>query len=208
MRRRVLVTLLVLALPLVVSAKTRVDLDHHKDFSRYKTFTLELEPPIRADGVVDEHNTLAANRLNQAVTRELRARGLEAIHVGADLIVRVSSRETEQAVLQSPGWHTSLYPWAWSRRWGYWGRPAYGGRWSPYAGEVWTDRYLEGSVTIDVIEGDTGDLVYRAQVTGEIGSNLDAHVIKTVDKAFKKFPVREIATKSRQRAHSSPAGPR
>ena len=188
MLRRALVTLFVLALPVVVTAQTRVDVDRHKDFSRYKTFTLEVDPPIRADGVVDEYNTLAESRLRQAVTREFQARGLEATDVGADLTVRVSSRETERTVVVDSGWNT--YPWGWGRRRGYWNRHGY---WGPYAHDVWTRRYLEGSVTIDVIEHDTSELVYRAQVIDEIGSNLDKHVIKTVHKAFKKFPLKEIA---------------
>ena len=79
---------------------------------------------IRADGVVDERNTLAEKRLRLAVTREFQARGLEATDVGADLVVRVSSRETEQTILLKSGWHH--YPRGWSRRWGYWG---YGGYW-------------------------------------------------------------------------------
>ena len=70
---KLFVTLLVLAFPVVVAAQTRVDLDRQKDFTRYKTFTLEVEPAIRADGVVDEFNTLAEKRLRQAVTRELQA---------------------------------------------------------------------------------------------------------------------------------------
>jgi len=191
MRRKVLVALLVLALPVIVTADTRVDFDRHKDFSRYKTFTVEVEPAILADGVVDEYNTLAEKRLHQAVTRELQTRGLEATDIGADLIVRISSRETEQTVVLSSGWHTYSYPWDWSRRWAYWGGPW--GYWGPYAGDVWPSRFLEESVTIDVIEGDTGELVYRAQVIDEIGNDRDKQVIKTVGKAFKKFPVKEIS---------------
>jgi hypothetical protein len=171
------------AVPAIAMAETRVDVDRHKDFSRYKTFTLQVDPPIRADGVVDEGNTLAENRLRQAVTREFQARGLEATDVGADLTVRVSSRETERTVVMSSGWPG--YPWGRFRRWGYWG-------W--YDGNVWTRRYLEGSVAIDVVDRDTGDLVYRARVTDEIGNNLEKQVIKTVDKAFKKYPVKEIAS--------------
>jgi hypothetical protein len=62
-------TLFVLALPLAAAAETRADLDRHKDFSRYKTFILDVKPPTRADGEVDEHNALAENRMRQAVTR-------------------------------------------------------------------------------------------------------------------------------------------
>jgi hypothetical protein len=98
-----------LALPSLASAETRVDFDRHKDFSRYRTFAVEVAPPIRADGVVDEHNTLAEDRLRQAVTRELQARGLEATDLRPDVTVRVSSRETERTVVRSTG--GDPYPW-------------------------------------------------------------------------------------------------
>ena len=193
MLRKVLITLFVLTLPVIVTAETRVDFDRHKDFSRYKTFTLEVDPPIRADGVVDEFNTLAENRIRQAVMREFQARGLEATDVGADLTVHVSSRETEQTVLLSSGLHD--YRWGWSgRRWGYrgypryWGYPGHWGYWGPYAGDVWTGRYLEGSLTIDIVEHDTGDLVYRAQVIDEIGSNLEKQVTQDRRQGVQEVP--------------------
>jgi len=195
MRRKALITLFVLAVPVVVVAQTRVDFDRHTDFSRYKTFAVEVEPAIRADGAVDEYNTLAEKRLDQAVTRELRTRGLEATDIGADIIVRVSSRETEQAIVLSQGWYAYPYPWGWSRRWAYWGGPGSWGYWGPYAGNVWPRRYLEESVTIDAIDGDTGDLVYRAEVVSEIGNDRDKQARKAVDRAFKKFPIKEISAK-------------
>jgi hypothetical protein len=195
MSRKFVVILLVLAFPVVAAAQTRVDLDRQKDFSQYKTFALEVEPAIRVDGVVDEHNTLAEKRLRQAVTRELQARGLEATDVAADLTVRVSSRESERTVVMDPGWRAAYpYPyWGGSRRWAFRGGPGYWGPWGPYAGDSWPHRYLEESVTIDMIEGGTGELVYRAEVTGEIGNDRDKQAIKIVEKAFKKFPVKEIA---------------
>jgi len=198
MGRKVLVAFFLLTFPVVVMAQTRVDFDRHKDFSRYKTFSVEVEPTIRADGVVDEYNTLAEKRLCQAVTRALETRGLEATDLGADLTVLVSSRETEQTVVLSSGWRTYPYSWRWNRRWAYWGGPGYWSHWGPYYEDVWPHRYLEGSVTIDVIEGDTGELVYRAQVTDEIGNDRDKQVIKTVDKAFKKFPVKAISANGRR----------
>jgi Domain of unknown function (DUF4136) len=56
---------------------------------------------------------------------------------------------------------------------------------------VLTRRYLEGLTTIDVIDRTTGALVYRAEVTQELGKNPDKDVTKAVDQAFKKFPVKE-----------------
>jgi hypothetical protein len=196
MLRTILTGLWLVAVPAIVTAQTRVDFDHHKDFRRYKTFTLEVTPPVRVDGVVDEHNTLAESRLREAVTREFLARGLEETDVGADLTVRVSSRETDRTVVQGSAWdpypwgyhYRGFHPrWGYSRPWGYWGPYGYGG-------DVWTRRYIEGSVLIDVIERDTGQLVYRAQRADEIGGNLDKYVTKTVDKAFKQFPVKEASS--------------
>jgi Domain of unknown function (DUF4136) len=195
MVRTILTGVWLVAVPAIVMAQTRVDFDRHKDFSRYKTFTLEVTPPVRADGVVDENNTLAENRLREAVTREFRTRGLEETEAGADLTVRVSSRETERTVVQGSAWDP--YPWGYG--WGYHPRWGYGRRWGywgpyGYGGDVWTRRYIEGSVLIDVVERDTGELVFRAQRADEIGDNLDKYVTKTVDKAFKKFPVKEASS--------------
>ena len=194
MFRKLLVSLWLLALLTVATvamAQTRVDLDRQKDFSRYKTFTVQVNPPIRADGVVDELNTLAENRLRRAVTRALQTRGLEATDLQADLTVRVDSRETERTFVQDYAW--PAYHRGWYSRWGYRRGPGY---WHPYASDMWPYRYLEGSVRIDVIDRNTGELVYRVQVTDEIGKDLDKQVIKTVDKAFKKFPVKAIDSNS------------
>jgi uncharacterized protein DUF4136 len=193
MFRTILIVLWLVALPAITTAQTKVDVDRHADFSRYKTFTLEVSPPVRADGVIDEHNTLAEGRLRDAVTREFVARGLEPTDTGADLTVRVSSRETERTVVENSGWdpYPYAYRWRWHPRWGYWRPWGYSG---VYPGAVWTRRYVEGSVLIDVIDRDTGQLVYRSQAANEIGGDLDKHVTKTVDKALKKFPVKELSS--------------
>ncbi len=121
-------------------------------------------------------------------------RGLEETEFGADLTVRVSSREVERTDVRGSGWEP--YPWGtWGfhPRWGYYRRPwGYWGRYG-YGGDVWTRRYIEGSVLIDVIDRDAGQLVYRVEVSDETGSNLDKFVTRTVDKAFKKFPVKETS---------------
>ncbi len=194
MFRSILVLSSLLALPTVAAAQVRVDFDRHQDFSHYRTFDVAIGALVRADGIADEQNTLAEDRLRRAIAGELMARGLESTDVGADLIVRVSGRDSERAEIVSSGFHNyPVYSYrpvrlrsgriAYLRTYGYWGRP--------YFDDVWTRRYLEGSLTIDVTERDTGRLVYRAQVNNEIGNNLDKHITKSVDRAFKKFPVKE-----------------
>jgi Domain of unknown function (DUF4136) len=193
MYRSILVVSSLLALPTVAAAQVRVDFDRHQDFSHYRTFDVAIGALVRADGIADEQNTLAEDRLRRAIAGELMSRGLESTDVGADLIVRVSGRDTERAEIVSSGYNYPVYSYrpvrlrngriAYLRTYGYWGRP--------YFDDVWTRRYLEGSLTIDVTERDSGRLVYRAQVNNEIGNNLDKHITKSVDRAFKKFPVKE-----------------
>jgi hypothetical protein len=189
---RVLVGLILLALPAGAAAQVRVDFDRYGDFSQYRTFEVEVGALVRADGAVDEHNTLAEDRIRRAVASELTARGLETTSSGADLIVRVSGRDAERTEIVGSGF---AYPRYWYRpvrlrngrvvyvrSFDHWGHPY---------DHVWTRRYLEGALTMDVIARDTGRLVYRAQVNDEIGSSLEKYVTKSVDRAFKKFPVKE-----------------
>ena len=177
-----------LAFPVSVMAETRVDMDRSKDFRQYKTFSVEVSPPIR-NGEVDEGNTIAVNRLRQAVTSALRARGLTSTDGEADLVLRVASRETERTEIVS-SWPADPYGWygPWGYGHGYWGAGYWGGDWG---GDVWTIRYLEGTTAFDVVERATGDLVYRAEVTAKIDDDeedLAYDAVKIARKAFKKFP--------------------
>jgi hypothetical protein len=192
---KLVLTSFLVALPAVALADVRVDLDRHKDFTKYRTFTVELGALVRPDGAVDEHNTLAENRIHDAVTRELVSRGLEPTDSNtADLVVHVSSRDSDRVSIVSTGWPAyggiGYYGY---RRWGYWGRPYRFGYWGApyYYNDVTTRRYVEGALTVDVIDRPTGALVYRARVTDEVGKDLDKQATRSIDKAFKKFPLKE-----------------
>jgi hypothetical protein len=191
MLRGILTSSLVVVFSAVAFAsEVRVDVDRHADFSRYRTIRVEIGSLTRPDGTVDEQNTIGENRLRRAVTDEFLARGFESTDMGSDLIVRVSSREAQRNQVFATGWE---YP-RWYGRWGwggYWRRPYSG--WGGYGPTLMTRRYLEGSTTLDVIDRITGALIYRAEVTDEIGKNLDKNVAKVVDKALDKFPVKEIS---------------
>ncbi|HEX7779045.1 MAG TPA: DUF4136 domain-containing protein [Vicinamibacterales bacterium] len=188
---RSLLVISLLALPMGAAAQVRVDVDRHADFGQYRTFDIAVGPLVRADGTTDEHNTLAEDRLRRAVASELAARGLESTSAGADLLVRVSSRDTERTQFISSGFPQYWYrPFrlrsgriVYLRTYDSWSRPFYD--------DVWTRRYLEGALTVDVVERETGRLVFRAQVNREVGSDLEKYVAKSVDRAFKEFPVKE-----------------
>jgi hypothetical protein len=199
LRRNVFAFVCLLAFPVSAMAETRVDMDRSKDFRQYRTFTVEVSPPIR-NGEVDETNTIAVKRLRDAVTSAFRARGLMPTDDEADLVLRVASRETERIELVS-SWPADPYdwygPWGYGYgrrsgygRVGYWGAPYWDG-WGGWGGDVWTYRYLEGTTAIDVIERSTGDLVYRAEVTAKVDDDeedLNYDAVKVARKAFKKYP--------------------
>jgi hypothetical protein len=193
MLSKIFVVAVLLALPSAAIANdVRVDYDRHNDFTKYRTFDIEVGPLLGDDGEVDVANTLAETRLRAAIGRELQTRGLERTDTQADLVIRVSGRDTERTAIVSSGFgpYFAGYPYRgyWGRRswrYGYWGSPFYYG----YP-DVWTRRYLEGSLTVDVIERGTGSLVYRAQVIDEVAKDREKQMSKAMEKAFKKFPVR------------------
>lgn len=176
-----------LAVPVSTMAKTRVEINHTKNFRLYKTFAVEVEPPIRADGTVDEHNTIVLNSQRQAVAYQLRMRGLSETDVDPDLIVRVSSRETE--IVAYWGYPYGWYgPWGYGGYWGsgYWYGPGYG----YWGGGVWPYTYSRADVKFDVFERSSGDLVYRGQVWKDVDEDdLSDKAMKFARKAFKKFPI-------------------
>ena len=186
LRQIALLSSLTLLPALPAAAQTRVDFDRHADFSQSRTFQVVVGALVRADGAVDEQNTLAEDRIRRAVSRELIARGLEPTDGRPDLIVRVSGRDNERSEVVTSGLNT--YP-VYYRRYIY-GRPYFYVR-HHYYNDYRTRRYLEGAFTVDAVDRDTGKLVYRAQVREEIGGNLDKDVSKAIDHAFKKFPVKE-----------------
>ena len=184
----VFVTLWLLVLPAVAAAETRIDISPSANFSKYKTYKVEVNTPIRY-GQVDEDDTITENRFRRVVDYQLRLHGLTESDTDPDLIVRVSRRVYEQTELVGVG---PGYPWGWYGPWGY----GYGGYWgAPYWGDVYTYSYLEGWTRFDVIESATDQLAYRAEVTRKVDrdeEDQDRDAIKIAEKAFKKFPVRGV----------------
>ena len=195
MVRMILVVVGLLALPAgALAADVRVDYNRNHDFARYRSFQVEIGSLVRSDGILDIQNTLAEDRLRRTISRSLGIRGLLLAEDGADLVVHVSGRESERAAVMGSGFGYGGHGWGRDGYWrgyGYWGPDGYWGG-SPFYGDIWTRQYLEGSLTVDVIDRASGRLVYRAQVVGEVGKNLDKHVAKMIDKAFKEFPVKQI----------------
>ena len=76
MFRRILVSSLLLALPAVAAADVRVDVDRHTDFAKYSTFSVEIGPLVRTDGVVAAQSP--ANCLDPRTAGGTASRGTRA----------------------------------------------------------------------------------------------------------------------------------
>ena len=95
MRWSVFVTLWLLVTPALAAAETRIDISTSANFSRFKTYKIEINPPVKY-GQVDEDDTITENRFHRVVEYQLRLHGLTATDTDPDLIVRISRRVWEQ----------------------------------------------------------------------------------------------------------------
>lgn len=158
-------------------ADVKTDYDHSVMFGQYRTFTWKMPTPQTPNGIVN--NSLVANRIEQAVDRQLRSKGLQQATGNPDLYVVYhigAKREKDLEYFPSLGW-------GWRYRRGWWGSDAY------------INRYIKGSVVIDLVDVHTNQLVWRAFLT-DTGSHLsdvqsNKTITKLVDRAFKQFPPKQ-----------------
>jgi hypothetical protein len=154
-------------------AEVKTDYNHSADFAQYRTFDWKL-PQRSTNGIVD--NALVAARIEQAVDSQLMTKGLQQVNSNADLhVIYHIGAKSERNI--------DYFPSFGYRRWGWWG------------GSTYVNRYIKGSVVIDLVDARTNQLVWRAFLT-DTGSHLadvqtNKAVAKMVSKAFKSFPPKE-----------------
>ena len=157
---------LALAVASVVVAGVNVDYDKTIDFTRYKTFGWLDGTPAS--------NPFAEERIRQAVEAQLAAKGLTKAAGPADIYVASHATTGNQTHITVDNYRTGPY------RWG-------GG--VTTGGDVMNVPL--GTLTIDLVDGKSKDLVWRAMAT-EILSNKPETNQKKIDKVtkkiFKKYP--------------------
>ena len=153
----------ILSCGIAFGANVKTDYDRSFDFARLRTFT------FRSEWKRDRNaNTLVDNRIEDALKRDLEARGFRYVPDGpADFVVAYYTHEREKVEPTSIGYGM---PYRW--RWG-WG-PAF-----------WTRYYTEGSVLVDFVTQSDRQLVWRGRVTNTV-SGLDESK-KQIDKGVKEL---------------------
>jgi hypothetical protein len=155
-------------------ADTDVDYDHGVNFAKYHTYAWRTAPSHDNNDLVN--NSLVLSRIHSAVNEKMSIRGLHQDPANPDLyVIAHLSAQTVQDI--------DYWPPAYG--WGYWG----------YMGpDVIINRYVEGTMIIDIVDAKLNRLVWRAISTKTGDSLVDVQKEKKIDemvtKAFKKFPPR------------------
>lgn len=142
---------LILALLAACASRPPHEFDSSANFTALKTFKW-LEPKYGDEGVSLSHpvleSPLLGQRVRRATTMQLEARGYQPVEENPDFLVTFHTAESESQ--QRHGGYVQL---------GY-------GRYSPHWGSAvlldMTPRtFQEGTLIIDIVDAETGDLVWR-----------------------------------------------
>lgn len=177
--------------------KSSDDFHQQFDFSRPRTFAFKSLGAVPAvagqDGTGD--SPFVDERTNIAIAAQLERRGWTRTNEHPDLyIVTRRTFKTEYSV-SGPSWGGFNTPTAW---WGpYWGwtGPAYVdnlGLWNTW-GPVYVDERIRGTLTIDLVDASSGQLIWRGAGTKTVHehskpSSRTKHVNDEVSDIFEHFP--------------------
>jgi hypothetical protein len=165
MKRRLLP---IVALVLASCATYHVATDHDAkaDFSRLHVYSwAPREKP--ADPVVE--NTLVANRIRDAVDRELAAKGFRRAASGpGDFVVDFATAQRQRVDV-----------WSWPA----WCHSHCGHSWVGWGHDVQVYDYVQGTLLVGVIDPATNDLLWRGTATSVVDEESGSE--KRIDEAVK-----------------------
>jgi hypothetical protein len=166
----------------------KTDYDTKADFSKYKTFAFQSGRIVLPDNIPDTNNTLIDNRLRNAITAQMEAKGFQPDSDNPDLVVTYlagakNKQEVEQRIASPP-------PPGWAA--GGWYQPGYygpGGWWDAGYTQYFTRNFTEGTLILDIIDVKAKELVWRAYVTGEVSKVPDDKAVNNlIAKILAKYP--------------------
>ena len=160
-----------------LAQKISTDYDHNADFSTFHTYTFDK---------IQTHNPLNVQRVKDAVSRDLGARGMHEVPTGGDVtITAIGETKTDQE-------YNTFYDGLGGRGFGWGGgwRSGFGGG---FGGDSSTtvQQIPVGTLMLDMYNGGSHQLVWRGTATADISSNADKNakeLNKSIDKMFDKFP--------------------
>ncbi len=164
------------------AGNARTDYDHSANFSQYNTYSW---------GKVKTSNPFLVDRIQQAVDKQLQAKGWQLTPTGGSVTVFATDNIHDQQEVQT------MYDnmgGGWGSGWG-WGGWGWGGGWGPGFGTsmattTTTDQNV-GNLVIDLFEGNSKKLLWRGLATENLSSNAGKNtkmVDSDINNMFKNFP--------------------
>lgn len=173
MRTRTCSTLIAAAMLLIgiASATIITDYDHHANFSNYKTYSWAS---------VETANAMWDQRVKDAISGQLAAKGLKEVESGGDLVVHaVGITRLEQDVnVNGSAWGGG--PWG-----GWGGGPAFGNA------TATKSTYAIGTLMIEISDPNSKRMVWWGLSDQSLPTNSEKaakNLDKDLAKMFKKFP--------------------
>jgi hypothetical protein len=183
--------------------------DSHTDFSHYKTFAWL---PDKADTVNSPYNNeIIRNNLKNYFGQELAARGYTVNLDTPDVLVQVTitNKKTEKEVIHPPYprpfyycsyYYCSVYysPYPYDYYYRHYNNYCYG---MGYCKE--SIQYVEGSITLNVIDRKANKLIWAGTAKGDIydPAYINRNIHPAVEAIMKKFPVKPIGSKKKNSSH-------
>jgi hypothetical protein len=162
----------------------RTDYNHQADFTQYHSYSW---------GNVKTSDPFYVGRVQQAVNRQLQAKGWKLVPTGGSVTVFASDSLHNQQETQTM--YDGLGG-GWGGGWG-WGGWGWGGGWGPGGlgglGEATTTTTMQqtSNLVIDLFESGSKNLLWRGLATEDLSSNAGKNT-KSLDgdiaKMFKGFP--------------------
>jgi hypothetical protein len=132
------------------SVTVKTDYDREYDFVKFKTYRWASAEEINPEDILAK-NPLILKRVQDAVDRELQAKGLELSDAeDVDLVVVAHAGTKERMQVHNTG--------------GYY-RGWYNPYWGPYGGTTTVSYYEEGTLVIDLVSWENKELAWRGMGT-------------------------------------------
>lgn len=157
------------------------EFDRQADFSQLRSFQW-LEPEYEKDSVSISHpvldSPLLGRRVKNAVTGNLEARGYREVEADPDFFVTYHTTQSQQERRRTGSYLQLGY--------GQF-RPRFG---TSVVVDMWPRTFNEGTLIIDIVDADSGDLVWRGWRDTELTRRNfdDARVNEAVGYVLSAFP--------------------
>lgn len=172
MKKVALIAVLCLLVAGCSSVRVNSDYDKKVDFSKYKTYAF-----LKAGMDKMEVSDLDKKRIMHSMEEVMATKGFTKSDT-PDLLVNLFTKEREQVDVNqfNAGWG---YGWGWG--------------WNPYVwgGQTAINRYIEGTLFIDLIDAKKKELIWQGEGEGTLTKDThkkDAMVKEFVTKILEQYP--------------------